>query len=130
MNALSGVATWEQILPIITACIIVAGAVWALFNWVYRDSNNTRAEIQRVAAGANEKIDRAANEHREAIARLREDISERYVSVETHSIVAKTIEKAIDELKGENRRAIDHMADRVDSSIVELTKAVAMMARQ
>lgn len=104
---------WEQIATILAAVVFVSGILWAVFRWVYTDSNNTRTEINRVAA-----------ESRESIAKLREDVATRYITVETHSVVARTVEKAIDDLKTENREAIDRMSDRIDTALLAVAASL------
>lgn len=111
---MSGTISWEQILPAITAVVFIGGVLWAIFNWIYKDSNHTRT-----------RIDQVSSENREAIARLREDVAVRYVSNETHSIVANTVQRAIDELKAENRESIARMGERIDNSILHLSKVLS-----
>lgn len=113
MAGLSGGVQWEQIVTIIGAVIFVSGVLFAIFRWVYTDSNNTRSEINKVASEA-----------RDAIAKLREDVATRYITVETHSIVARTVEKAIDDLKTENREAIDRMTERIDTALLAVAASL------
>lgn len=113
MAGLSGGVQWEQIVTIIASVVFVSGVLFAVFRWVYTDSNNTRSEINRVAAEA-----------RDAVAKLREDVATRYITVETHSVVARTVEKAIDDLKVENREAIDRMTDRIDTALLAVASSL------
>jgi hypothetical protein len=116
MSGLSGVVQWEQIATILAATAFVAGLLGAVFRWVYQDNLQMRAEIQRVGAEA-----------RDGVAKLREDVAIKYITTETHSVVARTVEKAIDDLKIENRDAIDRMSDRIDKAL--LTVAESLRAR-
>lgn len=113
MAGLSGGVQWEQIVTVISAVVFVSGVLFAVFRWVYTDSNNTRYEINKVASEA-----------RDAIAKLREDVATRYITVETHSVVARTVEKAIDDLKVENREAIDRMTDRIDTALLAVASSL------
>lgn len=113
MTGLSGGVQWEQVVTIISATVFVGGVLFAVFRWVYTDSNNTRSEINKVAS-----------ESRDSIARLREDVATRYITVETHSVVARTVEKAIDDLKTENREAIDRMSDRIDTALLAVAASL------
>lgn len=140
MGGLSGSVTWEQVWPIAAAGAMVASVLYALFRWVYTDSNNTRREIQAVATSTTREIQAAAKESREAIIKVREDIAMRYVSAETHKTVADTIEKAItnlrdenrhaiENLRDENRRALEHLGERIDKTMIEASKSIAEAAK-
>lgn len=113
MAGLSGGVQWEQVVTILAAAVFVGGILVAVFKWVYNDSNNTRSEINKVAS-----------ESRDSIARLREDVATRYITVETHSVVARTVEKAIDDLKTENREAIDRMTERIDTALLAVASSL------
>lgn len=113
MTGLSGGVQWEQIGTLIGGIIFVSGVLITLFRCVYNDSNNTRSEIHKVASEA-----------RDGIAKLREDVATRYMTVETHSVVARTVEKAIDDLKIENREAIDRMSERIDTALLAVASSL------
>ena len=93
--------------------MIYGGIILSMVRWVYADSNNTRAEISRIAG-----------ELRENMSRVREDIASKYVTTETHALVTKVVERAIEDLKTENRNALNALADRIDTALIALTTAL------
>ena len=110
---MTGPVDWPTLILIVGAIVISGGIILSMVRWVYADSNNTRAEISRVAS-----------ELRDNMSRVREDIANRYVSIETHSLVTKTVERAIEDLKTENRNALSNLADRIDTALIALTMAL------
>ena len=112
-SKMTGPVDWPTLILIVGAIVISGGIILSMVRWVYADSNNTRAEISRVAS-----------ELRDNMSRVREDIANRYVSVETHSLVTKTVERAIEDLKTENRNALNALADRIDTALIALTTAL------
>ena len=76
----------------LTSIMVAGGVLWAVFNWVYRDNNAMRDRITD----------------------LTKEVARSYVSVETHRLTVTMIEKSIegirasiDELKNDNRAALD-----------------------
>lgn len=104
---MTGAVSWEFLTMLVGAVIVSGGIILSMVRWIYNDSNNTRTEIYRVSADLTDKL-----------SRVREDIANKYVTAETHNLVTTTFEKAIDDLKAENRKAIENLADRIDHTLL------------
>lgn len=110
---MNGPVSWEMLSIVVGAVVVAGGIIIALAKWVYNDSNTRRAEVMQLAMDFANKI-----------ASVREDIAIKYVTVETHALISKTLEKAIEDLKVENRSALDKLGDRIDHTLIALTEAL------
>lgn len=100
-----GNVDWPTLILLVTFAAFVGGVLWAVFNWIYRDNNSMRDRIDK----------------------LQDKVAENYVTTEVHRMSMEMIEKSIggirssiDELKTENRAAVDRLTDTFKALITTL----------
>lgn len=107
---MTGPVDWQIAIFVVgtmlTSIMVSGGVLWAVFNWVYRDNNAMRDRITDLA----------------------KEVSRTFVSVETHRLTVTMIEKSIegirssiDELKADNRAALDRLSETVNALTTALT---------
>jgi len=100
-----------MMLLIIVSSIVVTigvcgGVIIRVFTWVYAESNNLRSDISR----------------------LRAEVAQTYVTLESQKIIKEAIDQRGDQLEGAVKglsAAVDRLSDRQDKSLAELIKALA-----
>lgn len=121
---MTGPVSWEMLTLVVGSSSITVGIILALVKWIYDDSSNRRTEITKLAIDFAKRDAEAREDFTNKLAIIREDIATKYVTTETHAIINKTLERAIDDLKSENRTAIDKLGDRIDHTLIALTEAL------